>query len=1203
MFDGKQRADDPEHDSLTGDCNLFRKLRNLEEEKPHRSKILQANIIRDGIHAYKIYDFPQSIHRLRERAVNLEDALFKLCQSIQKNSEDCTTKMSWNVDSAYKAALSPDSGLCNFYRSIRHGTIVKEKRLHLEESARIGDRKEKDGPTQGEDFPREDIVAAAIHFLTINRAVKTDRKGRTIVGTFKHLRNGKDIDIKQKEQSLRKLHSLEKDELLIRKGILPGVACTVRQSAVKTRKMSGESNSLKSNYGLSKKNLSQKHRCLSSVEVSTRNKSSKRSPSLSIIDAIFEDKFSEEDTSVSSVETITIREISGDVNTTRQIHVVAKKRALAEEDSLSTSSFDTTETVLVPTASPSKVGVAITDRTSAGDDSSSADDYNSLYSSGRRRDVNSRRVSKEEGSSSSRDDTYRRYDSSEVYGRRKESDIENRKGTTKVGTFTHLRNGKDIDIKQKDQSLRKLHSLEKDEVLITKRILPGVACTVRQSAVKTRNMSEESNSLKSNYGLSKKRLSQKHRCLSSVEADTRERWSERSHSLSTIDAFPEEQFSEEDASLSTVGTITIQEISAKVNTTRQIHVVDKKERMARDDSLSTTSCDTTETVLVESGSPCEVGAAITERTSTRDDFSSADDYNSLYSSGRRRDVNPRRVSKEEGSSSSWDYRYRRYDSSEVYGRRKEGDIEAARNVHNRVKSVRRSLLSSQKYAKSDVDTLDEIKRRTKKQKQDETKKHIYITCKRDMQKRLRAATGTYKPKGKFEQEAYDYTYDTSADTYCEEGLSTEEFYIKRSNEMYKRMQKVKQSYASKKDPSEAEIDSIDDIISRNDSSKKEHASKQVHVQGPDDVQEGFVHMKNRETLFRDGLFKEEYRSYQPTLQIKADFSEESDKLHNAKFEMASSSMNTNDKLGRDDLFEKDISGNSIDLLNKEELMKEDHLINKIYVTCSKNLYRKMQYINECGLLNRYGKKAEPENDSGMYITENNKLFKKINIISADGFTPDEDASAIVDEYAENLYLTCQNSLFKKIHHQGEGDLENIKELLKRKGKEEAEESVKRNILPQERKHTIYIYLHEKEKDKDPDKNKNDWVIYKRIEDRKVKVELLEDMQTMNKLDVTAVDSVYKETEEALMRSVLEPAKRMMRPNMEATEESLMKNVMELQEKTTKSNIKKTMKKVAKYGIPGVLAMVVLPFLVMEYLKLPGASALLEAELIGARAGL
>ncbi|EUD64195.1 hypothetical protein C922_05432 [Plasmodium inui San Antonio 1] len=655
------------------------------------------------------------------------------------------------------------------------------------------------------------------------------------------------------------------------------------------------------------------------------------------------------------------------------------------------------------------------------------------------------------------------------------------------------------------------------------------------------------------------------------------------------------------------------------------------------------------------------------------------------------------------------------------------------------------------------------------------------------------------------------------------------------------MQKVKQSYASKKEPSEAEIDSIDDIISRNDSSKKQQASEQVHVEGPNDVQEGFVHMKNRETVLRDGLFKEEYTSYQPILQVKDDFSEESDKLHHAKFEVAGSSMETNDKLGRDELFGKDISGDSIDLLNKEELMRGEHLINRIYVTCSKSLYRKIQYINECGLLNSYRKEAEPEDDNGVYITEDNRIFKKINNLSADGFTPDEDASAIVDEYAKNLYLRCQNSLFNRIHHGGEGDLENIKELLKRRQKEEPREPVEENILPQERKHTIYIYLHEKDKDKDPDKDKNDWVIYKRIEDRKVKVELLEDVQTMNKLDrtleiranfsggfqrfsqprlevedsslkksdklseqklfaedisenlndllrrdelmekkhlinkiyvtcskslyrkmqyidecglltsyrieaeydndngmyitednslferisdikchgftldedasaivdeygknlyltcqnslfkkihhqgegdlenieellkrkekkearesvkekilpqerkhtiyiylhgkekdkdpdknkndwliykhikdgeikielledvqtmnkldVTAVDSVYKETEEALIRSVLEPTKKMVRPNMEATEESLMKNVMGLQEKTTKSNIKETMKKVTKYGIPGILAMVVLPFLVMEYLKISGASALLETELIAAKAGL
>ncbi|EUD63829.1 hypothetical protein C922_05790, partial [Plasmodium inui San Antonio 1] len=94
--------------------------------------------------------------------------------------------------------------------------------------------------------------------------------------------------------------------------------------------------------------------------------------------------------------------------------------------------------------------------------------------------------------------------------------------------------------------------------------------TVRQSAVTTRKNSGGDNSLKSHYGLSKKKLSRKHRCLSSVEADTRETGSERSHSLSIIDPIPEEQLFEENNSLRTVGTITKKEISAKVNNTTQI---------------------------------------------------------------------------------------------------------------------------------------------------------------------------------------------------------------------------------------------------------------------------------------------------------------------------------------------------------------------------------------------------------------------------------------------------------------------------------------------------------------------------------------------------------------------------------------------------------------------------------------------------------
>ncbi|EUD64578.1 hypothetical protein C922_05049 [Plasmodium inui San Antonio 1] len=323
-----------------------------------------------------------------------------------------------------------------------------------------------------------------------------------------------------------------------------------------------------------------------------------------------------------------------------------------------------------------------------------------------------------------------------------------------------------------------------------------------------------------------------------------------------------------------------------------------------------------------------------------------------------------------------------------------------------------------------------------------------------------------------------------------------------------------------------------------------------------------------------------------------------------KLEVEDSSVKTADRMDTQKLFAKDISRNLIDLLSREELMKNEHLMNKMYLTCTKSLYRKMQYLYECGLLGSHRLESKPENDNGVYITEENSLFKRINNLNNDGFTPIEPKSTIVDEYANKLYLTCQNSLFKEIHSDKKSGLQHVKEVLKEKREiQKAEEFAKEKILPKEKKCTLYIYMDDKMKNKDLESKEKDWVLYRHIKDGEIKVELLEDLQTMNEVDMAAVDSVYEETEETLMKNVMEPRKKNTKSDRRQKEEPLIKSVKELPKKMTKRNIRETIKKVAKYGIPGALAVIALPFLVMKYVELARISLIIDTQLAGFSTGL
>ncbi|KMZ79957.1 hypothetical protein PVIIG_04212 [Plasmodium vivax India VII] len=310
---------------------------------------------------------------------------------------------------------------------------------------------------------------------------------------------------------------------------------------------------------------------------------------------------------------------------------------------------------------------------------------------------------------------------------------------------------------------------------------------------------------------------------------------------------------------------------------------------------------------------------------------------------------------------------------------------------------------------------------------------------------------------------------------------------------------------------------------------------------------------------------------------------------------------TSGTLGQQKLSTEELSAILINILKRRRLMKNKRLKNKAYLACAKNLYRKMKYINECGYLNNYTlppkrenenknkyenenkneNKNENENENDVYITEDdNGLFKKINAINSDDYIPDEPKSTIVDEYEDKLYLTYENRLFKKIHSEKKSDLENVKELLQKKETQKAEEFVKKEILPKEKKCVIYIYMDDKKKDTDPEAKEKDWIIYKHVKDGKIKVELLKDVETMTKVDVAAVDSVYRQTEETLMKNIIEPSKE-----------------------ATKPNVKEVIKNVAKYGIPGTLAATAIPFLAIKHLQVAGTSLLLEAGLAGLSAGV
>ncbi|SCO67908.1 Plasmodium exported protein, unknown function [Plasmodium vivax] len=897
------------------------------------------------------------------------------------------------------------------------------------------------------------------------------------------------------------------------------------------------------------------------------------------------------------------------------------------------------------------------------------------------------------------------------------------KETIKGATLPKVKSAKKIDIAENFESLEKLDSVKKYEAAAKTEVLQEVPSAAKRGAMYKTKPSGRNDSLKRVDAISKENLSPKDSSLSSVEISPKKK------SWRKDDAFTRDKFSEKDDSLSSLDIITKKKVWGKVNTKSPADESTRKKSMGKDDSTSTVYSVPKRRLFKKNSFASKIRATIKEKISRKYDSSSADDYKSSDYSTRKRDVSSWEDSETADSSFAREDAYRKYyspekDSSveEVYTKKKKG------NLHNRLKSVRKSFSSSHNYGESNDDSLDDIRKSTNTPKEDYSENHIYLGSENNMHTSLNAEKSTYTPWEKYEETTYDYTFDTeSGDKYPEEDSSMGEIHMTRGSERNKRMKSVKQSYMSKTKQSEVEIDSEDDAGSEGNLYREEYPMRDFGETRDGDFSEESLYMNKGETLVEDAHFKERDTLYQPALEVEDNFSEKIDIFDQPNLELENSSVKTSgkkglkklfgkdglvktsgkkglkklfgkdglvktsgkqglkklfgkdslektiDKLGIHKLFRKDsyvetsdtlgqqklygkdsyvetsdtlgqqklygkdsyvktsdtlgqqklygkdsyvmtsgtlgqqklsteeLSAILINILKRRRLMKNKRLKNKAYLACAKNLYRKMKYINECGYLNNYTlppkrenenknkyenenkneNKNENENENDVYITEDdNGLFKKINAINSDDYIPDEPKSTIVDEYEDKLYLTYENRLFKKIHSEKKSDLENVKELLQKKETQKAEEFVKKEILPKEKKCVIYIYMDDKKKDTDPEAKEKDWIIYKHVKDGKIKVELLKDVETMTKVDVAAVDSVYRQTEETLMKNIIEPSKE-----------------------ATKPNVKEVIKNVAKYGIPGTLAATAIPFLAMKHLQVAGTSLLLEAGLAGLSAGV
>ncbi|SBT01662.1 Plasmodium exported protein, unknown function [Plasmodium ovale curtisi] len=149
------------------------------------------------------------------------------------------------------------------------------------------------------------------------------------------------------------------------------------------------------------------------------------------------------------------------------------------------------------------------------------------------------------------------------------------------------------------------------------------------------------------------------------------------------------------------------------------------------------------------------------------------------------------------------------------------------------------------------------------------------------------------------------------------------------------------------------------------------------------------------------------------------------------------------------------------------------------------------------------------------------------------------------------------------------------ELIGKKDSIEKGALTEEKELPKGNQFIIDIDMDDKKnKEKELLKDKT-WIVHTFMKKKPKEVDLLQEVDTEHKIDVTARDAVYEAIEEALFDSIIEPVP-----------------------KKKKSKVIRVLKKLGAYGTPVAAAVTSIPFLVIEAIKVSSLSAVSEATTAG-----
>ncbi|GAW81555.1 Plasmodium exported protein, unknown function [Plasmodium gonderi] len=612
----------------------------------------------------------------------------------------------------------------------------------------------------------------------------------------------------------------------------------------------------------------------------------------------------------------------------------------------------------------------------------------------------------------------------------------------------------------------------------------------------------------------KKKLSRIDNSLSSIDATSKKKTLRKDDIMSSVDVIRKKKLSRIDNSLSSIDATSRKKPLRKGEIMSSVDVIRKKKLSGKDDSLSSVNATFKEKPLRKGEIMSSVDVIRKKKLPGKDDSLSSVD---VISKGKPP---------------------------------KKGEIMSSVDV------IRKKKLPGKDDSLSSVDA-------TSKEKPLEEVNSVPLNNKRDK-----------NAKKEHEDSGYSSMNGDriSKAVLPEKDSSMEEIYLESKNSLHTKFHSMEKSYVSKKKEllSVSDSKNIDNLKKRRKSLIEDNSKSEVYIKSDSDIHKNVHPMKKGEFISKDVPVKHREILREDKLLSEDDSVKKSETTDDPKLVIDDSSMDKSNKSESVKLLKNNNFAIISNILNRNKMLEDEILKNKVYLTCAKSLHKKIQFINKSGLLNNYRLPPKEDPEDSIYIIDQNSLYRKINSLNNDDLI-DKCKLSTSEDYKNKLYITCKHRLFNIIHAEKK-ELEEVDEVLRKKDPPKEKELIKEDTLPKKKKCTIYIYMTDKKKDKDPETLEKDWVIYKHIKDNNVKVELLKDIDTMTKIDVAAVDSVYRKTEETLVKNVINPPKVANKPR----------------------NVKEIVKKVAMHGIPATLAVIAIPFLAVKHIEVSGKDIFMEA---------